>query len=332
VRTTLTVLAGTLLGVSLLAAQATRLADTPTGAAAVTTPTFYKDVLPVLQRNCQSCHRPGEVAPMSLLTYEQARPWARAIKTAIANRQMPPWFADPNYGHFSNERRLSSAEIETINKWVDAGAPAGNTGDAPAPLTFENGWNIKPDIVVEMPKAFPIPASGTINYKYVVVKGVFTEDLWVSAAEMRPGNSKVLHHGKVWVRPPGSKWMARATYGEAYERESHSALMGNNAIEEGNDILGKFNPGLGAQRFDMDGAAKFIDFVLKADNGKWVVENIMYKTPNKAGMEAIDKAMLTQYPNMAMSPADLLKYEQLRDLGDGMKAFSKTVSEIMAAK
>ncbi len=81
-----------------------------------------------------------------------------------------------------------------------------------------------------------------------------------------------------------------------------------------------------------DGAARFIDFVLKADNGKWVVENIMYKTPNKAGMEAIDKAMLTQYPNMAMAPADLLKYEQLRDLGDGMKAFSKTVSEIMAAK
>ena len=257
-RTTLTVLAGTLLGVSLLTAQTPRPANTPAPAAAAATPTFYKDVLPVLQRNCQSCHRPGEVAPMSLLTYEQARPWARAIKTAIANRQMPPWFADPSYGHFSNERRLSSREIETINAWVDGGSPAGNASDAPPALTFENGWNIKPDVVVEMPKAFPIPAAGTINYKYVVVKGVFTEDLWVSAAEMRPGNAKVLHHGKVWVRPPGSKWMARAQYGEAYERESHSAIMGTNAIEEGNDILGKFNPGLGAQRFDIDGAAKFI--------------------------------------------------------------------------
>ena len=256
-RTTLTVLAGTLLGISLLTAQTSRPANAP-AAAAASTPTFYKDVLPVLQRNCQACHRPGEVAPMSLLTYEQARPWARAIKTAVESRRMPPWFADPSYGHFSNERRLSSREIDTINAWVDGGAPAGIASDAPPAMTFENGWNIKPDIVVEMPKAFPIPASGTINYKYVVVKGVFTEDLWVSAAEMRPGNAKVLHHGKVWVRPPGSKWMARAQYGEAYERESHSAIMGSNAIEEGNDILGKFNPGLGAQRFDIDGAAKFI--------------------------------------------------------------------------
>ena len=257
-RISLIALAGTLLGASLVAApQTARLADT-SAAGAASAPTFYKEVLPILQQNCQSCHRPGEVAPMSLLTYEQTRPWARAIKTAIANKQMPPWFADPAYGHFANERRLSTREIDAINRWVDAGAPAGNPSDAPAPLAFENGWNIKPDIVVEMPKAFPIPASGTINYKYVLVKGVFTEDLWVSAAEMRPGNSKVLHHGKVWVRPPGSKWMARATYGEAYERESHREIMGDNAIEEGNDILGKFNPGLGAQRFDIDGAAKFI--------------------------------------------------------------------------
>jgi hypothetical protein len=255
-RTCLIAIAGTLLGASLIAApQTTRLADTTAAAAA---PTFYKDVLPLLQRNCQACHRPGEVAPMSLLTYEQTRPWARAIKAAVTSRQMPPWFADPAYGHFANERRLTTREIETINTWVDAGAPAGKESDGPAPLTFQSGWNLKPDIVVEMPKAFPIPASGTINYKYVLVKGVFTEDLWVSAAEMRPGNTKVLHHGKVWVRPPGSKWMANAVYGEAYERESHSAIMGNNAIEEGNDILGKFNPGLGAQRFDIDGAAKFI--------------------------------------------------------------------------
>ena len=256
-RSCLIALAGTLLGASLVAApQSARLADTAAGAASA--PTFYRDVLPVLQKNCQACHRPGEVAPMSLLTYEQTRPWARAIKTAIANRQMPPWFADPNIGHFSNERRLTTKEIDTVSAWVDAGAPAGNVSDAPPPVTFQNGWNITPDLVIEMPKAFQIPASGTINYKYVVVKGAFTEDLWVTAAEMRPGNSKVLHHGKVWVRPPGSQWMARAVHGEAYERESHREIMGNNVIEQGNDILGKFNPGLGAQRFDMDGAAKFI--------------------------------------------------------------------------
>jgi mono/diheme cytochrome c family protein len=250
-RTCVIILAGTLLTASLFA-------QSPDRAAAAAGPTFYKDVLPILQANCQSCHRPGEIAPMPLLTYDQARPWARAIKTATASRQMPPWFADPAYGHFANERRLSTRELETIAAWVDGGAPRGSEADAPPPLTFNDGWNITPDMVIEMPKPFELPATGTVNYKYIVVKANFTEDLWVSAAEMRPGNSKVLHHGKVWVRPPGSRWMADAVPGEAYERESHRDIMGNNAIEEGNDILGKFNPGLGAQRFDMEGAAKFI--------------------------------------------------------------------------
>ena len=249
-RTCLIVLAGTLLAASPLAQS-----QEPATASA---PTFYKDVLPILQANCQSCHRPGEIAPMPLLTYEQARPWARAIRMATVSRQMPPWFADPAYGHFANERRLSTREIDTIAAWADAGAPRGNEADAPPALTFNDGWNITPDIVVAMPKPFALPARGTVNYKYIVVKANFTEDLWVSAAEMRPGNSKVLHHGKVWVRPPGSTWMAKAVPGEAYERESHRDIMGDNAIEEGNDILGKFNPGLGAQRFDMEGAAKFI--------------------------------------------------------------------------
>ena len=235
---------GSLLGASTLAA-----ADSPT---------FYKDVLPILQANCQGCHRPGEVAPMSLVTYEQARPWARAIKAATASRQMPPWFAEPNYGHFANERRLVDREIALIAAWADAGAPAGNTADAPPARTFASGWNITPDVVVEMPKPFELPARGTINYKYILVKTNFPEDMWVTAAEMRPGNSEVLHHGKVWVRPPGSKWMEKAVPGEAYEVESHRDILGRNAIEEGNDILGKFNPGLGAQSFDMEGAAKFV--------------------------------------------------------------------------
>ena len=227
-------------------------------AAAADAPTFYKDVLPVLQANCQTCHRPGEVAPMALLTYEQARPWAKAIKAATASKKMPPWFADPAYGHFSNEKRLSAPQIELLGAWADAGAPAGDPKDAPAPITFTDGWNIKPDVVFEMPKPFELPARGTINYKYVVVDTNIKEDLWVVAAEMRPGNAAVLHHGKVWVRPPGSKWMERAIPGEAYESESHKDILGRNAIEEGNDILGKFNPGLGAQRFDMEGAAKFV--------------------------------------------------------------------------
>jgi hypothetical protein len=227
-------------------------------AQAADAPTFYKDVLPVLQANCQGCHRPGEVAPMSLLTYESSRPWAKAIKTAVAKRQMPPWFAEIGFAHFENERRLSDQDIETLSAWADAGAPAGDPADAPPDRVFPDGWNIKPDLVVEMPKPFELPARGTVNYKYVLVKTNFPEDLWVSAAEMRAGNPKVLHHGKVWVRPPGSTWMANALPGEAYEVETQRAILGKNAIEEGNDILGKFNPGLGAQRFDIEGAAKLI--------------------------------------------------------------------------
>jgi len=226
--------------------------------AADNAPTFYKDVLPILQNNCQTCHRPGEVAPMSLLTYEQARPWARAIKTKTTDKQMPPWFADPDYGLFSNERKLSAREIATLAAWADAGAPAGNAKDAPPTRHFEDGWNIKPDVVVEMPKPFELPATGTINYKYIVVKTNFKEDMWVVAAEMRPGNAKVLHHGKVWVRPAGSTWMKDAIPGEAYENETQRDVIGKNSPEEGNDILGKFNPGLGAQRFDQEGAAKFV--------------------------------------------------------------------------
>src|SRR4051812_2915692 len=187
-RTALIALVGSLVGASVAAAD---------------TPTFYKDVLPILQANCQTCHRPGEIAPMSLLTYEQARPWAKAIQKAVMTRQMPPWFADPAYGHFANDKRLSSREIDTISSWVDAGAPAGKSSDGPAPLTFNDGWNIKPDVVIEMPKPFDLPARGTINYKYVLVKTNFPQDMWINAAEMRPGNAKVLHHGKVWVRPPG---------------------------------------------------------------------------------------------------------------------------------
>ncbi len=222
------------------------------------TVTFNKDVLPILERNCQTCHRPGEVAPMSLLTYADARPWAKAIKAAVISKKMPPWLADPSVGHFKNDRTLRAQDIATLTAWVDHGAPEGDAKDKPAPRTFQDGWNIKPDIIVELPKPFQVPATGTINYKYILVKANFPEDMWVKAAEMRPGNPKVVHHGKVWVRPPGSHWMENAVPGEAYENETQRAIIGRNSGQEGNDILGKFNPGLGAQSFDIDGSAKFV--------------------------------------------------------------------------
>ncbi len=220
--------------------------------------TFNKDVLPVLQSNCQSCHRPGEVAPMSLMTYSDARPYARAIKNAVATGKMPPWFADPKVGHFKNTRILSPEATQVLTSWADGGALEGDPKDAPAPRVFNSGWNIKPDVVVQMPKAFQLPAKGTINYKYVLVKGNFEQDMWITSAEMRPGDPQVLHHGKVWVRPPGSHWMENAVYGEASEQETQRDFIGRNSDSEGNDISGKFNPGLGAQTFAIEGSAKFI--------------------------------------------------------------------------
>lgn len=228
--------------------------------------TFHKDVLPILQKHCQGCHRAGEIAPMSLLTYTEARPWAKAIKVAVVTEKMPPWFADPKFGHFANDRRLSDAEVKTLSAWADTGALEGDKKDAPPPVKFQDGWNIKPDMVIEMPKEFQIKATGTINYQNILVKANFPEDTWVVAAEMRAGNPKVVHHMRAIVRPPTSKWLASAIPGEAYEEGSEA--MGG--ARDGTDLLGKYNPGLGAQTFDVDGAAKFVP------KGSDIVFNIHY--------------------------------------------------------
>jgi hypothetical protein len=227
-------------------------------------PTFNKDVLPILQKNCQGCHRPGEVAPMSLITYQDARPWAKAMKVAVVTQKMPPWFAE--FGHFANDRTLSPADINTLVTWANNGAPEGDAKDAPPPLTFPEGWQIKPDMVIEMPKPFHVKATGTINYQNIKVHVDFPEDMWVVAAEMRAGNPKVVHHMRAIVTPPGATWMAKAVYGQAYE-EGSEAMTG---AKEGTDLLGKYNPGLGAQRFDVDGSAKFVP------KGSDIVFNIHY--------------------------------------------------------
>lgn len=224
-----------------------------TAAAASNPPvTFNKDVLPILQKSCQRCHRPGEIAPMSFLTYRETRPWAKAMKAAVLQKKMPPWFAEK--GHFANDPTLSENQINTFVSWADGGAPEGNAKDKPAPVTFQDGWNIAPDMIVEMPKEFHIPPKGTINYQNFRVKVNFPQDMWVIAAEMRPGNPRVLHHGRVIVLPPGASWMAKAVPGEPYEEGSE----GMGGAKEGTDLLGKYNPGLGAQSFDIDGSAKFV--------------------------------------------------------------------------
>jgi len=136
---------------------------------ASTSVTFNKDVLPILEKNCQVCHRPGEIGPMPFLTYENTRPWAKAIKASVLSRKMPPWLADPQYAHFSNDRRLSDEDVHKLVAWVDGGAPEGDAKDKPPPIHWMEGWNIRPDLVLQMPDPYSIPAAGTLKYIYIVI-------------------------------------------------------------------------------------------------------------------------------------------------------------------
>lgn len=173
-------------------------------AASAPKPTFTKDVAPILYSRCAECHRAGQVAPMSLLTFKEARPWAKSMREAVLKHTMPPWLADPRYGHFENDRRLAQHEIDTIVAWVDAGAVEGNPADLPALPHFEEGWTIgKPDVVIALDREMDVPAEGVVPYKYVRVHTNFTEDKWIQAAEIRPGNRSVVHHVIVSSAPTG---------------------------------------------------------------------------------------------------------------------------------
>jgi hypothetical protein len=232
--------------------------------------TFNRDVLPVLQKSCQTCHRPGEIAPMSLMSYQEARPWAKAIKTAVLSKKMPPWSADPKFGHFLNDPRLSDAEIKALAAWADNGAPEGNAKDKPKPADFMTGWNMKPDVVLEMPKPFEVPASGIVEYQYILVPTHFEKDTWVTAAEVRPGNRAVMHHVIMYVRPPGSEWLKELKPGEPYvpvqwERDANGAAVKRifppgyqppppgqppRNTMAGVELLTAYVPGLRVQQFD----------------------------------------------------------------------------------
>ena len=173
------------------------------GSASAQTPTFSKDVAPIVFTKCASCHRPGEVAPMSLTTFKEVRPWAGAIRDKVSTRVMPPWHADRQYGTFRNEQSLTQSEIDTIVKWVNAGAPEGNPSRMPALPKFPEGWQIgTPDVVLEMPAAYSIPAKGEIAYQYFEVPTNFSEDRWMQAGEVRAGDRAHVHHIIVYVKEP----------------------------------------------------------------------------------------------------------------------------------
>jgi peroxiredoxin len=172
----------------------------------VETVTYAKHVAPVLQKRCQECHRPGEIGPFSLLTYEDAKKRISRIREAIMEERMPPWHADPRHGKFINDRRLTQEERDTLLSWIDTGTLKGDDKDLPPQLTFVNGWKIgRPDKVFTMAKEFKVPATGVLDYQRFVVDPGFTEDVWAQAAECRPGNRKVVHHILVYILAPGRR-------------------------------------------------------------------------------------------------------------------------------
>ena len=180
-------------------------------AAILLTATFYKDVLPILQDHCQQCHRPGQIAPMSLVTYEQARAKVKSIAQMVSSKKMPPWFADPKYGHFTNDPSLTPTQIQTIIDWAANRAPAGDPRDAPAPKQWAEGWSIpRPDWVIQMPEPVHVPARGDVEYTYEIVPTGFTEDKWVRMSEIRPSTREHVHHAVIYIRPPDSPWLRNA--------------------------------------------------------------------------------------------------------------------------
>lgn len=213
-------------------------------------PTFHRDVEPILQRRCQSCHRPGEIGKMPLLTYEQARPWAKAIRQAVVLGKMPPWFAAKSSLEFENDAHLTADEVRMLDEWARSGAPRGNPSDAPAPRMFQPGWNIPaPDLTVQMPEPVRVPAAEEIDYQFVVIPLNLKEDRWATAVEIRPRSREAVHHAVLYVREPDSKW-----------------LRGDNARVTTSDILAIYTPGQGPMMLPA-GMAKKIpagsDFVLQ---------------------------------------------------------------------
>lgn len=165
--------------------------------------TYSNQIARILNQNCVECHREGQIGPFALGSYAEASGWAETIAEVVAEERMPPWHADPRYGHFANDARLNQQDKAAIATWVAAGAPEGNQADLPAPPQFTSGWMIpEPDQVIHMPKTFNVPAEGTVPYQSFVVDPGWTEDKWVSAMEPRPGNPSVVHHIVMYVVPP----------------------------------------------------------------------------------------------------------------------------------
>ncbi|MGA8764337.1 MAG: thiol-disulfide isomerase [Candidatus Sulfotelmatobacter sp.] len=217
---------------------------------------------------------------MPLVTYEQTEPWARKMAAAVSMKMMPPWFADPRYGHFANDASLTAQQIATIAAWAEAGAPAGAINDSPEPRKWTEGWNIPPpDVVLTMSKAVAIPARGDVEYTYEIVPAHFTQDKWVQMVEVRPSGAEHVHHAVVYIRPPDSSWLRHAPVGEPFTASMLSdPEERRQAHETTSDLLLVYAPGSSPDKW-ADGMAKFVPA------GSDLVFQMHYTTNGKAASD-----------------------------------------------
>ena len=242
--------------------------------------TFNKHIAPIFQRSCQACHREGSIAPMSLLTYEQSRPWARSIKERVANRKMPPWYIDRNIGpqKFKADRSLSDEEIDLVVRWVDGGAPRGNPADLPPPVEFDemDKWHIgEPDWIVPIPEPFVVKAEAPDWWGDLVTESGMTEDRWVKAVETKPSGESfpVVHHAVTFLQEEG---------------EDDRSFLNEYALGKNGDIF-------------PDGTSR------KIKAGSNIIFNVHY---HSIGREIIDRTSvgLTFYPRDAEPDREIFSY------------------------
>lgn len=262
--------------------------------------TFAKDIMPIMQKNCQECHRPGQNAPMTFMSYEEVRPWAKAIRKAVTERAMPPWQADPSIGTWKNDKRLSEKDMATFTAWIDAGAPMGNAADLPAPIKWAEGWSIgEPDMVFTMAREEVLPPQLEDEYRYVMIPTNLKEPRWLKAAEAKAGNVEVVHHIITFVSTPEmlSKGIGKG------KGEARGAEGGDPGAGVLNSFLGGYAPGYGA--FIMDkGEAMYLPA-----NAILVLQMHYHKTP---GTEARDRSSIAvKFADYAVE-----KQKNLGEVGD----------------
>jgi hypothetical protein len=303
----------TRLSLSVFAFVAATMAATPESV------TFNKDVLPVLQKNCQTCHRPGQAAPMSFLTYESTRPWAKAMKEAVILRKMPPWFADPAAGHFVNDRSLKPSEIALIARWAETGALQGDPQDAPAPVVWPEGWQIQPDVIVTGP-TYDVPAhpkNNVVEWITLTVPSGFTKDTWITSVEIKPEHPDVTHHMCVAfvAHKPDVKYFV-PNWNDKQRDEDGSALPDKGPTFTGAPAEDCYVPGNAAIDYRNLNAAKLVpsgsDIIMSlhyTPNGKAVTDHVrigftLAKEPPKRRYISFNMSSPRDPKQFAIPPGD----------------------------